>query len=30
MTNELLNPLYIMMGRDYFGDMSDYLLLERL
>ena len=30
MTNELLNPLYIMMGRDYFGDMNDYLLLERL
>ena len=29
-TNEVLNPLYIMMGRDYFGDMSDYLLLERL
>jgi hypothetical protein len=30
MTINKLNPLYIMMSRDYFGDMSDYLLLERL
>ena len=29
-TNEVLNPLYIMMSRDYYGDISDYLLLERL
>ena len=30
MTINKLNPLYIMMARDYYGDMSDYLLLERL
>ena len=30
MKPELLNPLYIMMGRDYYGDINDYLLLERL
>ena len=30
MKHELLNPLYIMMGRDYFGDMNDFILLERL
>lgn len=30
MTINKLNPLYIMIGKDYFGDMNDFILLERL